>query len=275
MKKDSKKYLRPLVSIILSTYNRAKFIRKAIESVLNQSYKDFEFVVVNDACQDDTLKILKSYNDPRIKIINNELNLGFVKSLNKAINCAKGEYIARIDDDDYWSDSKKLEKQIAFLENNPEYVLVGCGMIKINKQGQEIKRYLFPEKDQELRRKMLLTDYFVHPGVVFRKKDWEAVGGYNEQFYFSQDWDLWARLGKMGKMYNFPECFVSLRESGENRTTNKMGYHLFLNQKIRKKYSRDYPHFWRYYLLGWGAYLIKPLFLKIKQFYEEFKNKKN
>ena len=266
---------KKLVSIILPTYNRSQYICRAIESVLNQTYDNLELIIIDDGSKDNTLEIISKYQNPKIKVIRNKENLGFVKSLNKAIKLAQGKYIARIDDDDYWSDSKKLKKQIEFLENNPEYVLVGSGMIKIDKNGKEIKKYLFLEKDQELRKKMLLTDYFVHPGVVFRKEDWERVGGYNEEFYFSQDWDLWARLGKIGKIYNFPEYFVSVMESDDNRTSNKMGYHLLLNQKIRKKYKKDYPHFWRYYLLGWGAYLIKPMFLKLKQFYGRIKNKKN
>lgn len=275
MKKDFNKYLEPLVSIILPTYNRSEYLVRAIKSVLDQNYNNFELIIINDGSTDKTSEIISQYQDSRIKIIENKENLGFVRSLNKAINYAQGKYIARIDDDDFWSDSQKLEKQIKFLENNPEYVLVSSGMIKIDKNGKEIKKYLFPEKDEEIREKMLLTDYFVHPGVVFKKQTWEKAGGYNEQFYFSQDWDLWARLGKIGKMYNFPEYFVSVMESGENRTSNKMGYHLLLNQKIRKKYSRDYPHFWRYYLLGWGAYFLKPLFLKFKQFYGRIKNKEN
>lgn len=275
MKRDFNKYLKPLVSVILATYNRSEYLGRAIESVLDQSYNNFELIIIDDGSTDRTSEVIYEYQDSRIKIIKNKENLGFVKSLNKAINYAQGEYIARIDDDDYWCDSRKLEKQTEFLENNPEYVLVGSGMIKIDKEGKEIKRYLFPEKDQELRKKMLLTDYFVHPGVVFRKKGWQAVGGYNEQFYFSQDWDLWARLGKIGKMYNFPEYFVSVRESEENRTNNKMGYHLLLNQKIRRKYKNDYPYFWKYYLLGWGAYFLKPIFLRFKRFYAKFKRKNN
>ena len=265
-----------MVSVILATYNRAKFIRKAIESVLNQNYKDFEFIIVNDASQDNTLKVLKSYNDSRIKIINNEINLGFVGSLNKAINYAKGEYIARIDDDDFWSDSKKLEKQIEFLENNPEYVLVGCGIIRVDSDGKEIRRYLLPERDSDIREIMLITSPFVHMGVVFRKKGWEIVGGYDEKLYFSQDFDLWAKLGKAGKLYNIPEYLTCALDGKENRTNKKIHYHLWLNQKIRLRYRKDYPYFYKGYLLGWGAYFfsflpfpkkLSPLYLKLRSFF--------
>lgn len=265
---------KKIVSVIITTYNREKFIKKAIDSVLAQSYKNFELIIVDDDSSDNTLEIISQYHDPRIKIIKNKINLGVVKSSNKAISYARGEYIARIDDDDSWCDKDKLKKQVEFLENNPRYVLVGCGLIKINKQGKEIKRYLLPEKDNDIRKIMLLFDPFVHSGVVFKKESCELVGGYNEEFFFSQDWDLLARIGRIGKMYNFPEYFVYLLRSDQNRTNERLAYHLLLNQKIRKKYRKDYPYFWIYYLLGWGAYLVKPNFLKIKQFYEKFKDKK-
>lgn len=266
-----------LVSIILPTYNRAGYIKKSIESVLRQTYRDFELIIIDDGSADGTAKILSQYQkrDSRVRIIRNEKNLGFVKSLNKGISLARGKYIARLDDDDFWSNSQKLEKQIRFFEDNPDYILVGGGMIKIDEKGKEIKKYLFPENDKDIREIMLLTDPFVHPAVVFKKEAWRLVGGYDERFYFSQDWDLWARLGKVGKMYNFPEYFVCFLQGDQNRGNKRMAYHLWLNLKIRKKYRREYPNFVKGYLFGWGAYLLKPIFLRFKQFYARNKNKKN
>jgi len=268
----------PLVSIILPTYNRSEYLSRAIESVLGQTYNNFELVIIDDCSTDRTSEIISKYQDSRIKIIKNKENLGLVKSLNKAINYAKGECIARIDDDDFWSDSKKIEKQIEFLENNPEYVLVGCGVIKINKQGKEVRKYLFPEKDKEIREIMLVISPFVHPGVVFRKKAWEKVGGYDEKLYFSQDSDLWAKLGKIGKLYNIQEYSVCVLDDNQNRTKKRVHYHLLLKQKIRLRHRRDYPHFLKAYLIGWGAYLfsflpfqkkLKPLYFKLKQLFLE------
>ena len=250
-----------MVSIILATYNREQYIEKAINSVLSQTYRDFEFIIIDDGSTDNTLNVLRSYNDSRIKIIENKENIGFVKSLNKAINCAKGEYIARIDDDDYWCDNTKLEQQVNFLENNSKYVLVGCGMIKNG------ARYLFKEKDEDIRRVMLVSDQFVHPGVVFRKEAYKKAGGYNEKFFFSQDWDLWMRLGKIGEMYNFQEYFVCVSEDGNNRTSKRMRYHLMLNQKIRWKYRRDYPFFLRSYVLGFIVCFL-PFQKQLKRFFK-------
>ena len=266
----------PLVSIILPTYNRSKSLARAIESVLDQSYNNFELVIIDDGSRDNTLSLVSKYQDPRIKIIKNKENLGFVKSLNKGINYAKGKYISRIDDDDLWPDSSKLRKQVEFLEDNPEYVLVGCGIIRIDSQGREIRRYLLPEKDKEIREIMLITSPFAHIGTVFRKQAWESVGGYDEKLYFSQDFNLWAKLGKVGKLYNIPEHLTCASDGKENRTNKRIHYHLWLSQKVRLRHRKDYPHFYKAYLLGWGAYLfsflpfqrkLKPLYSRLRHFF--------
>jgi glycosyltransferase involved in cell wall biosynthesis len=116
---------QPLVSVILPTYNRVKYIRKAIESVLGQTYRNLELIIINDGSNDKTSKVIYGFakKDQRVKTIKNETNIGLVKSLNKGITKSKGKYIARIDDDDVWSDKQKLEKQIEFLEQFYNYSL--------------------------------------------------------------------------------------------------------------------------------------------------------
>jgi len=245
-----------MVSVILSTYNRAGLLKKTIESVLSQTYADFELIIVNDGSADNTLEVIKNYNDPRIRIINNEKNIGFVKSLNKGISRARGEYIARIDDDDFWVDKQKLEKQVNFLKNNSDYVLIGCGAIKINEKEREIKRFLFPQKDEEIRSIMLFTSPFIHSGAVFSKRAWQQVNGYDESLYLSQDFDLWAKLGRIGKMYNIKDYCVKLLDQKQSRTNKNIHRHILLKQKIRKKYKKEYPYFYKAYIIGWFIYLI-------------------
>ena len=266
----------PLISVILPTYNRAKYLARSIESVLSQSYKNFELVIIDDGSRDNTPSLISKYQDPRIKIIKNETNVGFVRSLNKGINYAKGKYISRIDDDDLWPDPSKLRKQVEFLEDNPEYVLVGCGIIRIDSEGKEIKRYLLPEKDKDIKEIMLIVSPFAHIGTIFRKQAWESVGGYDEKLHFSQDSDLWARLGKKGKLYNIPEYLTCASDGKENRTNKRVHYHLLLKQRIRLRHRKDYPHFLKAYLIGWGAYLfsflpfqrkLKPLYSKLRHFF--------
>ena len=132
-----------LISIIIITRNRAGFISKAIESALGQSFPDWELIIIDDASQDNTGEIIKSYiaKDARIKYFRNDEHLRISKSRNKALSLARGEYVAVLDSDDVWSDRDKLKKQYEFLERNKDYVLVGGGVIVIDEFGKETRRY--------------------------------------------------------------------------------------------------------------------------------------
>ncbi|MBU4314697.1 MAG: glycosyltransferase [Actinobacteria bacterium] len=264
---------KKLVSIILATYNRGYCIDKAIKSVLNQTYFDWELLIINDGSTDETLNILNNYNNPRIKIIENKENIGFVKSLNRGIDLAKGKYIARIDDDDYWSDKDKLKKQVEFLEDNPEYVLVGGWAIRVNENGEEMGKITVPEKDEDIRKTMLITCPFIHSSVLFKNR---LVSEYDDLLYFSQDSDMWAKIGKFGKMYNFQQPLIRFLDGDHNRTNKRNHYHLWLKQKVRIRHRKDYPNFYKAYFIGWGAYLfsflpfqkkLKPLYLKLRRLF--------
>ena len=243
-----------LVSVILPTYNRSEYLGRAIESVLNQNYNNFELIIIDDSSTDKTSEVILKYKDSRIRVVKNQENIGFVKSLNKGIKQANGKYIARLDDDDFWTSPDKLEKQVAFLENNPDYVLVSCGMIREDDNG--VREVLTLEHDNEIRDMMLFASPIVHIGAVFSKKAFDLVGGYDEDLYFSQDSDLWAKLGKVGKMYNIHEYFTHAFIAGHNRSSKKMSYHLWLKQKIRFRHRKDYPHFYKAFAIGFLAYLF-------------------
>src|SRR3989344_6303605 len=193
-----------VVSVILPTHNRAQYIRRAMESALGQSYPNIELIVINDASTDNTREIISmvSLSNPKIIIVNNERNMGIVVSLNKGIKVAKGKYIARLDDDDIWCDEKKVEKQVTFLENNQDYGLVGGGVIKVDQSGREIIRYFLPKEDEDIRKVILTNNTFVHTSVLFRKDVFDKVGGYDHNFLFVEDWDLWMKMGTVGKFYN-------------------------------------------------------------------------
>lgn len=268
----------PLVSVVLPTRDHLKTLRDALDSILNQSYSNLEVVLVDDYSNEETkLGIEKmAGEDSRVRVIRNNENLGFVRSLNKGIREAKGEYIARIDDDDAWCDKEKIHKQVGFLEENPEYVVVGGGIIRVDGEGKEISRELLPETDKEIRNLMLITDPIVHVVAFFRKKDWEAVGGYDEEFHYSQDWELWMKLGSVGKYYNFQEYFVRATFSNAGRSSKNMRYHLWLSLAARKKHKNEFPNFWKGYIIGWISYLfsfipiryrVSPIFIKIKKLF--------
>ena len=128
---------KPKVTVLMSVYNGERYLHESIESILNQTFKDFGFLIINDGSTDNTPKILKSYKDQRIKIISNKNNLGLTKSLNKGIKLAKGEYIARQDVDDV-SLSERLEKQVKFLNSYPSYAAVGTFTKIINEDSKVI-----------------------------------------------------------------------------------------------------------------------------------------
>ena len=126
-----------MISIIILTYNRAGFISEAIKSALEQSFSDWELIIIDDASQDNTREIAEDYakKDSRIKYFRNDEHLRISKSRNKALGLARGEYVAVLDSDDVWSDRDKLKKQYEFLERNKDYVLVGGGVIVIDEFG--------------------------------------------------------------------------------------------------------------------------------------------
>lgn len=198
----------PKVSILLPTHNGAKWIGGAIESVLHQTYPHFELIVINDASADNTESVVRDFvhKDARVVYVANETNLGIQKTLNKGLQLAKGEYIARIDDDDVWAEKDKLEKQVSFLDMHHDYALVGTGTIVVNEEGTELFRFLSPETDEEVRNKLLFKNCFTHSSVMFRKDVVLSGGGYREDEVARhvEDYELWLRLGVKGKLGNLP-----------------------------------------------------------------------
>lgn len=256
----------PLVSVIIPTYNGEKFLAYALNSVLNQTYANIEVIIINDASVDSIESVIFNFQkkDQRIIYLKNEHNLGFVKSLNKAIAVTQGKYIARLDDDDVWVDVKKLDKQVGFLEENSDYVLVGGGLIIINSARKETIRYLFPQKDEDIRAVILVDNIFAHSSVVFKKDAFLKVGGYDEQFGFFADRELWLKLGTIGKFYNFPEYFMNYlnKEDGVSNydsRNNQIRRKLKLNIQLRRNYRRYYPGFYKSLIICMASYLYSYL----------------
>jgi len=192
------------ISVIMAVFNGEKNIAAAIESILNQTYKDFEFIIVDDGSNDRSYEIIKNYadKDDRIKIIRNNSNTGLTKSLNKAITQAKGEFIARQDDDDI-SLPSRLELQVNFLEQNPEYSFCGCnGIIKQN--GVELLEYF---DYNEIKQNLITKNCFAHPSIVIRKTMFEKFGNYDEKYLYGQDYELWCRL-----IYKLKQISINLRD---------------------------------------------------------------
>ena len=200
----------PKVTVLMSVYNGEKYLQEAVDSILGQTFKDFEFLIVNDGSTDKTGKILESYNDPRIKIINNEKNIGLTKSLNKGLKLARGEYIARQDADDI-SMPERLEKEVEFLNQNRSAGLVGTDYLIINEKGKVVHIVKCLNGSRELRIKLLEGNQFGHGSVMLRRECIGKVGTYREEFKFAQDYDLCLRIAEVYDVANISEPLYKWR----------------------------------------------------------------
>ncbi|MDP2788592.1 MAG: glycosyltransferase family 2 protein [bacterium] len=251
----------PAVSIILPAYNGAKSLKKALSSVLAQSYTNWELLVINDDSSDNTENIVLSFakNDNRIKYLKNEHNLGVQKTRNLALKVAQYEYIAEIDQDDEWLDIDKLKKQVEFLENNQDYVLVGTGVIVVDEEGVEISRYLMPKTDAEIRAKILRANCFIHSSVMYRTKKVKDIGGYTVE-KMSEDHDLWLRLGRVGRFMNFQEYSVQYCFSPKGYNSQDKFLRLKQNLLFIKEHKDFYPNSLFAVILGWIKIFFYPIF---------------
>lgn len=196
---------KPLVSVVMSVYNAQWTLAFAIDSVLQQTYSNFEFIIINDGSTDNTFYILNKYKsqDSRIIVIDQK-NQGLTKSLNVGINVAKGEYIARQDADDI-SLRCRLEKQIHFLENRKDVVLLGARAFEISKNKKVIGRFYDEEDINEV---VFLKNPIVHTSAFFRKNIFQEIGLYNEKFLVSQDFEAWIRLAEVGRIAMLDDVLV-------------------------------------------------------------------
>lgn len=185
----------PLVSVLMPVYNAGKFLRESLESILNQTYNNFEFIIVNDGSTDNSENIIKTYSDNRIKYYSNSRNKGLIFSLNYGIDLAKGEYLARMDADDI-SMRDRFEKQIAFLEQNENVSAVFANVRLIDKSGTEIGIWeddINTKNYSEIRRTLAKTNCLAHPTLMIRKSV-ISIFKYKKRRLNSEDWDLWLRL---------------------------------------------------------------------------------
>ena len=193
----------PLVSVVLSVYNGAQFVAEAIQSILDQSFRDFELIVVDDASTDDSQKVIASFSDFRLRLLINEQNLGLARSLNKGISAANGTYIARQDADDV-SLPSRLQTQIEYLESHSNTVIVGSSVKTINEDGKVDGLWPAYVSDVDIKWRLLFGTSFVHSSVVMRRSALDRVGLYSiePQFCYVEDYELWSRICAYGQCAN-------------------------------------------------------------------------
>ncbi|MDD4000869.1 MAG: glycosyltransferase [Bacilli bacterium] len=223
----------PKVSIIMPVYNAAKYLDETIKSILNQTYNDFEFLIIDDGSTDNSLEILYSYNDPRIKILKNEKNIGYVKTLNKLIDLSKGEYIARQDNDDI-SLPDRIEKQVLFLNMNKDVGVCGTNAFVF---GKKTKMTRMPITDDEIKAYMILYNPMLHPTIMYRKSIFEVlnIGKYNEDLCPAEDYAMWFEISKKTKLANLPEPLLKYRWHENNTSQLKKNIQIEKANHIRKE----------------------------------------
>lgn len=213
--------MNPTVSVLMSVYNAMPYLPQAIESILGQTVSQFEFIIVNDASTDESRDVILSYNDPRIRLLDNSENLGLTRSLNRGFQLVQGEFIARQDADDV-SLPQRLEKQIGFLRENTDVALLGTSYQVINETGQILFTSHPPASDTEIRWTSLFHNAFCHTSVVFRKYViTEGEKPYNEEIRYAQDYELWSRILKKAHAANLGEPLVQNRTHPANISTQK------------------------------------------------------
>lgn len=216
----------------MAVYNGERYLPKALDSLLAQTLRDIELVIVDDASTDGTVTILEAYasKDDRITVVRNEENRRLAASLNRGLERCRAPLVARADADDVYA-PERLARQDSFMGAHPEVGVLGCGYHRVGSDGRRLGSISPPTDHSTIRARQLFMNSFLHPGVVFRTEAVRAVGGYDVAFWTAQDSDLWARLRDRTRFANLPAPLVSYRvhESSIVKTRGDAGRRLSLS----------------------------------------------
>ena len=237
----------PKISVIIPVYNDERYIQQTIQSVLDQTFTDFELILVDDASTDRSVEIMKNFDDPRIHVFINEKNLGIVGSLNKAISLSKAAIIARLDHDDMCYPTR-LEKQYNFLEVHPEIGLVGAGIQEIDSEGKKVGSPRIHLSEPYLLKYWLHFEVLLSsPATTFRRSIIEKAGGFNPAAELAEDYDLYTRFVKYCDLSNLSEPLVYKREHGKNASIkyhdDQVARHIHTcESEVAKLMGKTYPY---------------------------------
>lgn len=224
---------KPAITVLLPVFNDRRFVGRAMQSILDQTYRDFELLIIDDGSTDGSMEIVRSFRDPRIRIESNPRNLGLAQTLNAGLALAKSDLIARMDADDI-SEPARFERQVAFLEANPQVAVVGTWATWIDENDRPFTTVEFPTQPSEIESALLEDNCIFHPSVMFRRRPVTEIGGYSASAPLSQDYELWLRLSERHLLANLPEHLLryrihrnqlSVRRIGrQRRAANRMRY---------------------------------------------------
>ncbi len=257
---------QPKVSVLMLTYNRPQMIGRAISSLRAQSFADWELIVVQDGFNPDTGRLLEEWlaSDPRIHYFPRGVVGSIAEASNFGLSQARGEYVAILDDDDYWTCTDKLQRQVEFLDRNREYVACGGGYVLVGENESPLGKYFKPERDAEIRSRALLANPIVNSTALFRR----VVDGrpvlYDNAIRQFADWDFWLTAGALGKLYNFPVYLThyALWDGGSSFRNQKENARAAI--RIVRKHRRQYRGYTLAVVLAWlyYGYACLPAFIR-------------
>lgn len=249
----------PLVSFLMSVYKEDdELLRKSIDHCMGQSYTNIELILIDDGASEENLQVIRNYQDERIRYFKNAVNLGLTKSLNIGLQKANGKYIARIDSDDF-SLKDRILKQVEFLESNQDYILCGTQYINITKDSKKLISEKFVHDHSKLVQRMLFGNPFAHSTLFFKKAEALKIGGYCEDYRFSQDYDFVYRMSKLGKIENLTDILVERSVAADNISLKNNKDQLLCALKIRYTILRESP----FSLKGWMLFFKSGLRLAL------------
>lgn len=222
IKKQPIEKIAPKVSVQIITKNRAKLLPLAIESALNQTYKNLEIIIIDNNSTDKTEELVKRYisMDTRIKYFRVVESWDITKTRNYAISKSAGKYIAILDSDDFWLSEEKIEKQVNFLQKNTDYAVIGTNHIFVDIHNKEIqiKKHLgeYKKTDEEIKERLLIKNQLLHSSTLINKQVLQEVGGYDERYSIWEDYALFLKIGREYKIANLPDIMTAYRKHSDN-----------------------------------------------------------
>ena len=206
----------PRISVLMSVYNGEKYLTEAIQSILEQSFNDFEFIIVDDGSSDNSQQIINSFKDKRINLIINNKNIGLTKSLLKGYEYCQGEFIARMDADDI-SMPQRFKKQIEYFDKHPEVGVLGTNAYAIGDNSKPKYKIKYPENHSLIKWSLIFSNPICHPSVMIRKNVIEKYGFYNDDLYskYIEDYNLWSNFVHHTKFANINVALLKLRIVGQ------------------------------------------------------------
>ena len=229
--------ISPSLTVLMPVYNGGEFLRGAVESILGQTYSNFEFLIVDDGSTDESLEICRGFRDPRIRLEENGRNLGLIATLNRGLDLAEGDYIARMDSDDV-SFPARLARQVQFMEDNPDVGICGTWYERVSGQGRTLMQP--PAEDRMIRFLLIFDTVFAHSTIMLRRQFLEAYRlRYAPGYKYAEDFEFWTRCSRYTRLANIPETLLRYHFHAGNTSNRFRAGQVEAADRVRCRYLSD------------------------------------